>query len=56
VREILKNSSHFRFVEKGTGEARMFTRHWGRPTQVVMLWSFSYVRRPAKLYPYRRAT
>jgi len=30
VREILRTSSHFRFVEKGTDEVKTSTRQWVR--------------------------
>lgn len=36
VREILRNSSHFRFVEKGHGEERMFIRYWARQALAVI--------------------
>jgi uncharacterized DUF497 family protein len=36
VREILRGPSHFRFVERGTGEGRTFTRHWVRRTYLIV--------------------
>jgi len=35
VREILRTSSHFRFVEKGTGEVKTSIRQWSNRRRSV---------------------